>query len=315
MQWIVRAVPFLVLGCTAQGSMGDTAYGKGGKGDSDGGECSNASAEGFQRVTHDGVTREYILHVPDGYDASSGDALPLVINFHGNGGCASQYSLDGADGSADMRDEADRHNFILAYPQGVVREKGSAEWDPGDPGTEDINENDVFFTEQLIADIGGTYPVDGARVYAVGYSNGGMMAYGLACAGDTIAAAGVMSGIMLSGSCSASNYTSIIHFHGTSDGALPYDGSTEYSSVADTIAFWVAHNDIPDTSPATTELDGGQVVRDAYTGGAEGSSVVLYTVQGGDHVWFSQDMGGTSPNEILWAFLSQYDLTGLVSAD
>lgn len=313
MNRIVCALSFLViLGCTAKGAIGDTSYGKDSLGDS-GGECSNASASGFRSFTHNGVTREYILYAPSGYDASSGDALPLVINFHGNGGCASLYSLDGADGSADMRDEADRHNFILAYPQGVVREKGAAEWDPGDTGTENISENDVFFTDQLIADINSTHPVDASRVYAVGYSNGGMMAYGLACQGDTVAAAGIMSGIMLPGSCSGDHYTSIIHFHGTSDGALPYDGSTEYQSVADTIAFWVNHNAIPSSSLNTTELDGGQVTQDTYTGGAENTSVVLYTVQGGGHVWFSDDIGGTSPNEIIWSFLSQYDLNGLAS--
>ena len=276
--------------------------------------CENASSEGYRSFTVNGVTREYILHIPEGYDAE-GAAVPLVINFHGNAGCASLYSRDGADGSADMRDEADRYGFILAYPQGVVRAKGAAEWDPGNPDTDNMNDNDVFFTEQLIADINRTHPVDPMRVYAVGYSNGGMMAYGLACQGDLVAAAGIMSGIMLGSECDESRYTSIIHVHGTDDGALPYEGNAEYASVADTIAYWVAHNEISSPDPITTELDGGQVVRDEYLDGAEDTSVVLYTVQGGGHVWFDQNIGGVSPNEILWSFLSQYDLDGLAATD
>ena len=55
------------------------------------------------------------------------------------------------------------------------------------------------------------------------------------------------------------------------------------------------------------------MVRDVYTGGNENTSVVLYTVNNefnepGGHVWFSEDIDGTSPNQILWEFLADYSL-------
>jgi polyhydroxybutyrate depolymerase len=202
----------------------------------------------------------------------------------------------------------------VAYPQGVVREKGAAEWDPGDNGSRNIKENDVYFAEQLISDISNEYNVDLSRVYATGYSNGGMMAYGLACSkGNRIAAAGIMSGIMLQGTCDVNEYTSIIHFHGIADDALPYDGNQDFQPVSDVIDFWLNHNNIPTSSLVTTELNGGDVVRDEYTGGNESTSVVLYTINSehdkpGGHVWFSDDIGGTNPNQILWDFLSNYSL-------
>ena len=120
-----------------------------------------------------------------------------------------------------------------------------------------------------------------------------------------------MSGIMLPDTCNADDYTSIIHFHGTADGALPYAGSQEYQSVESVINFWVSHNNISNTTPETTNL-GSDVVKDEYTGGNEETSVVLYTINNGDHIWFADDIDGSSPNQILWDFLSQYNVNGLV---
>ena len=50
--------------------------------------------------------------------------------------------------------------FIVVYPQGVIRVKGAAEWDPGDNSSTNINDNDLFFTEKLIEDIDETYNID-----------------------------------------------------------------------------------------------------------------------------------------------------------
>ena len=104
---------------------------------------------------------------------------------------------DFGDGDSDLSSQADANGFIVAYPQGVARAKGGTEWDLGDNDTTNINDNDVYFTQRLIADIGTNHSIDSDRIYAVGYSNGGMMAYGLVC---TLAVRlpqwGIMSGIM-----------------------------------------------------------------------------------------------------------------------
>lgn len=278
----------------------------------DGGEgtCDNASAEGYHTITDGDVTREYIVQLPAGYDATV--EYPLVISFHGNGGCAEMFSSgsDFGDGDSDLSSQADANGFIVAYPQGVARAKGGTEWDPGDDGSTNMNDNDVYFTQQLIADISANHSIDTTRTYAVGYSNGGMMAYGLACTlGSEIAAVGIMSGIMLPGTCIETDYTPVIHFHGTADDALPYDGSLDFQSVASVIDFWVSHNQT-ETTPVTTTINNGQVTLDSYTGGAEDSSVLLYTIQGGGHIWFDEPIDGQHPSDILWDFLSGYDLNG-----
>ena len=62
--------------------------------------------------------------------------------------------------------------------------------------------------------------------------------------------------------------------------------------------------------PARTELNNGAVLREVYAEGAEGSSVTLYSIQNGQHVWFDDPIDGQSPKQILWDFLSQHRLSG-----
>lgn len=273
-------------------------------------ECILSNLDGYRTMVEGDQTREYVIHIPASYDSNT--PTPLVINFHGFGDCVAYYSETVGE---DLNATADNNNFIVAYPQAVFREKGDKYWEPGDTGSEDIVVDDVYFTKQLIADIGNEYNVDVSRVYAVGYSNGGMMSYDLACTGsDFIAAIGIMSGVSLSASCDVTNAsTSIIHFHGIADEVLPLEGNEFYQSIADIVNYWLGHNNIPASSLVTTELNGGDVIRDEYTGGNENTSVVLYTInrehdKEGGHVWFSDDIEGTSPNQILWDFLSEYSL-------
>lgn len=272
---------------------------------------SYAIGNSNQTITHNGMTREYILYIPESYDSN----IPthVVINFHGFGGNALKYSELIGD-FYNLHSLANSENFIVVYPQGVERKKGAPEWDPGNDGSQNINDNDVFFTEQLISNLSNTYNVDASKVYAVGYSNGGMMAYGLACSkSNLIAAVGIMSGTMLEDTCDKNAYTSIIHFHGLADEVLPYSGNQYYQSISDMVDFWLNHNNIPVSNLIKTQLNNGNIVRDEYTGGNDNTSLILYTInsefgKSGGHVWFSDEINGASPNQILWDFLSTYSL-------
>lgn len=217
-------------------------------------------------------------------------------------------------GNSGLNSVADDNNFIVAYPQGIERSKGGAEWDPINNSTSSINDNDIYFIEKLINEINNEYNIDSLRIYATGYSNGGMMAYGLACnRSNLIAAVGIMSGIMLEGSCDETEYTSVIHFHGIADAVLPFNGNQDFQSVTDVVDFWLNHNNIPTTNLTTTELNNGDVELKEYTGGSANTSFSLYTVnsesgKSGGHVWFTEDIDGVSPNQILWNFLSSFKL-------
>ncbi len=72
----------------------------------------NCQDPGYRLMTQviDGetITREYIIHVPSGYQ--EGDNLPLVIVYHGFGGCAYYMS----DETGGLNDLADEENFFVA---------------------------------------------------------------------------------------------------------------------------------------------------------------------------------------------------------
>ena len=68
-------------------------------------ECySNTNA---QTIVHDGLNREYVLYIPNSYDGTS--SVPLMLNFHGFGGSASDYMEE-----ADMRSLAETDTFIVS---------------------------------------------------------------------------------------------------------------------------------------------------------------------------------------------------------
>ena len=269
--------------------------------------CDNQNSAGFFELEIDGARREYVLHIPDASPAASG--LPLIINFHGFGDCAIDYaqSVGNFYGLNDLADEA---GFVVAYPQAMVREKGDPYWEPGDVG-DNIEINDVLFTRHLVADIATKVSISHDRVFAAGYSNGGMMAYDLACvASDIFPAVGIMSGVMLADTCNSAGATSIVHFHGIADDVIPLDGSGDFPSVLENIEFWRDHNDISAESLVTTSLGSGAVTRNSYTGGRENTAVALYVInreygKEGGHVWFSETIDGLTPNQILWQFLSE----------
>ena len=159
-------------------------------------------------LVHDGMTREYFLYVPDSYDGTS--EVPLMLNFHGYGGIASQY-LE----YADMRSLADTEMFILVYPQGALLD-GDPHWNAGLESDENKSDVDDFgFVEALIDEISSNYSIDPARVYACGYSNGAFFTYALACYhGDRIAAIGSVAGTMMEethDNCSPSHPTAMIN--------------------------------------------------------------------------------------------------------
>ena len=264
-----------------------------------------------QNIDGQNITREYILHVPTGYDSS--EDYPLVILFHGFGGCAFDW-YEMMEYYYGFNDLADEQGFLVAYPQAAYRpQKEDVYWEPGDIGGEHIYNNDIYFVQELINHISNGYSIDNNRVYGGGYSNGGMMVYSVACTrGDLMSAIGVMSGAMLdsAGDCDTSIATPVIIFHGVGDSVLPYNGDQYYSSVSDVVNIWLNHNGILQTSLVSSVSSNGNVIHDAYSGGNNGTCLSLYTVveeygQPGGHEWFSEDIDGVSPSRILWDFFNE----------
>lgn len=255
-------------------------------------------------IEHDGMEREAVVYVPESYDPAAD--TPLVLNFHGFGGIARYHMEDG-----DLRPQAERSGGLLVVPQGSNLD-GSPHWNPSPIGGDNKSTADDFgFVEALLDAVQAAYPYNPKRVSAVGYSNGGMMALGLACQrSELIASAGSVSGAMLDTDCELSHPVSVITLHGTQDSTISYNGSGEYYSATEVVEYWRTENGTADTEPVVLN-DGNTTIRHwAYEEGEAGTAVHHYRVVGGQHVWLSFTADGRSANDRIWDFLTAYSVDG-----
>ncbi len=263
-----------------------------------------------QTLSNNGMTRQYILYVPDFHDEAS--AVPLMLNFHGYGQTADQYL-----NFADMRSLADTEKFILVYPQGTLLD-GDPHWNAGlESDTNKSNADDFGFVEALINEISSNYKIDPARVYSCGFSNGAFFTYALACYhSDKIAAIGSVAGTMMEetyNNCNPSHPTAMINIHGTSDAYVPYGGWNEgLKSIDDVLAYWTGFNNTSATPTVNRINDGATTIeRYSYTDGDDNISVEHYKVIDGGHVWFDISYDGSDTSALVWNFVSRYDINGL----
>lgn len=292
-------------------TMTDKVYDKTATEDKDSNKLNvDLSNVNIDSITHDGLIREYLLYVPESYNDSI--KVPLMLNFHGNGD-----SAGGQMGLADMRNIADSNNFILVYPQGTIL-NGDSHWNNAlVSSTNKSSAKDFEFVNALIDKLAVSYNIDSSRIYACGFSNGADFTFALACYNsDKIAAMGAVSGLMYQetiDNCNPLHPTAIIEFHGTSDYSRPYDGiGDSYASVQEMLNYWTSFNHTS-TDPLINSIthNGTLIEHYAYHDGDSGTSVEHYKVIEGDHVWFDLSYEEANTSELIWNFVSKYDLGGL----
>jgi polyhydroxybutyrate depolymerase len=128
--------------------------------------------------------------------------------------------------------------------------------------------------------------IDPARVYANGLSNGGGMTNRLACeASDMIAAIGGVAGAYSPVTCNISRPVPVIAFHGDKDSIVEYEGNAAlgFPAYQDWGKAWAERNGCDLTPTLIPQVDDVRGVR--YAGCQAGADVVVYTVEGGGHVW------------------------------
>lgn len=266
----------------------------------------------------DGLERTYIVHLPPAYDSSK--PYPLVIVLHGGGGNAENVIR-----MSGMSEKADKENFMVVYPNGTGKFKDRfLTWNTwiccGYALEQNIN--DVKFINKLIEKLQNELNIDSKRIFATGISNGGMMAYRLACeCSDKIAAIAPVSGALNSENPNPTSPVSVIAFHGTADENLPYNGGMGKKSISKgrvdkpvsyAINFWVIYDGC-NTSPIREEF--GNIIKERYAGGKVGTEVVLYTIKGGGHAWPGGTAGrrsGDQPTQeisatdLMWEFFKAH---------
>ena len=284
---------------------------------------STAQNQESRTINYGGEIREYVIYVPSIYTSSN--PTPLMFSFHGGGGDG-----QGMIGLNDMRPIADTANFIAVYPSGA-----EGAWMHKVPTTY----NDIYFVEAIIDALSTEFNVDDERIYACGYSEGGIFSYELACRlSNRIAAVASVSGSMMTDTyrsdpapngygfpvCSPSHPTAIMFIPGTLDmnphsmynGLSPY-----YMSASEISTYWATQNNAnmsPTVNPVpdVNASDGSTVERSVWEDGDNCVRVEELKVTGGDHDWpgTSGNMDISASNEI-WNFVSKFDINGLIDCN
>jgi polyhydroxybutyrate depolymerase len=261
-------------------------------------------------ITIAGMTRTYIVYRPAVLPA----AAPLVVMLHGGFGSASQ-----AEKSYQWNSEADAGHFLVAYPDGLNRAWNTGGGCCGIPARTGVD--DTGFITAMVSAIEHSAGVDASRVYAAGISNGGIMAYTLACDTDVFAAIGPDSATELA-PCRDPAPVSVIAIHGTADKNIPYNGGEgdgiaeiDGPSVPAVNAAWRQADDCG--QPAVTTA--GTVTTSAASCPG-GRAVELVTIAGAGHQWpgaapdpVAQRLLGTDPpstaldaTAVIWQFFAAH---------
>jgi len=260
-----------------------------------------------------GERRSYLLYVPARYDPSK--PTPLVITIHGFAQWpAHQMRI------SHWNDLADEYGFIVVYPSGTRFPK---RWRTrGMPGSELDPTKDLTFLADLIDKIEADYNIDSNRIYVNGLSNGGGMAFLLACElSDRIAAVGAVAGAFpISWEwCQPSRPMPMMIFHGTKDPIVPflggrYRGKDAFPAIAEWVETLVCRYGCSETRIEL--LSSGSVKGFQYVGGL--ADIVFYIITNGGHTWPGGEplplwITGYTNNDIdatrtLWKFFQDHAL-------
>ena len=257
-----------------------------------GGTACRGPASAHREDARDSVrigdtVRTYVLRAPA---SGVGNApAPLLLVFHGTGesGPAMQRAA-GLDTLPAARD------VLIAYPDAAV-----GNWAEGCACSRAdlLGVDDTGFVRALVDDIARRYPVDRSRVYATGFSQGGLFVHRLACQmADLVTGVASVSAPMsavLAERCRPTRPVGVMVLQGTLDDAFPYEGDRRRErsvlGARETASVWrvldgcgggALGRELPDRAP-----DGTRVLEERWTGCRNGLEVALYSVEGGRHAW------------------------------
>lgn len=234
------------------------------------------------------------LYIPEGYDPET--PAPLVVLLHG-------YAATGLlqEIYLRLRPLADELGFLYAYPDGTTDRVGLHFWNATDACCDEFGSgvDDSTYLKKLIRTIRSQCSVDKRRIGLIGHSNGGFMAYRMACDhAKLISSIASFAGATYENpdDCEPSEPVHVLQVHGTLDDRIFYDGGrlfgTAYPGAEESTEIWADYNgcaiepvDADRRMNSVRNVAGRETV--LTTIGArceEGGSSELWTIRRGAHI-------------------------------
>ena len=262
----------------------------------------------------EGAKRKYLIYIPESYHSNSGNAWPLVFNFHGGGMTVAEQML-----YTGMNKTADKHHFIVVYPAGIEED-----WNVGYDMDYQGDTNDTGFIKALLDSLKQEHRIEPKAIFATGLSRGGFFCHRLAAEMPEAFAAVASVGAPLPDSVKhyhrSAGKISVLQVHGTADEIVKYAGKTGgYASAMTTFHYWLNHNKLQHlkVSKRHTDIDPNDGTRaEIMEAGNQNRMVTLVTVENGGHTWpgsnpfnIGYTLGKTTQdiymNELMWQFFDR----------
>jgi polyhydroxybutyrate depolymerase len=282
--------------------------------------------------THGGVPRTFNLVLPTKYDPAV--ATPLALILHGGGQTADSFAVQ----HPGLFASAQTNNIILVLPDGVEDVRGTGWNNFEQPGV--TRPDDVAFLLALIDHLGSTLNLDRRRIYAGGFSAGGVMCHYLgARTTNVFAALAAVEAAIGADRGTGSIITNppatgpmpVFILNCTNSCARPYwggpnDDGNLMTAAIDAAYYWTNANLCAAVMTATTnnivtsnidrfnpcgskpppnQLQPNQVIILRWTNCAPGAEVVFVTLTDGGHIWpdANDNVGFDANREVLRFFL------------
>jgi len=291
-----------------------------------GSRVTTYSQEETGEFTDQGRSRSYYIYTPKSYNPDR--PMPLVLVFHGDDGSGRAIAA-----VTRFNDLAEQQGFIAVYPN-ASQDNPKHKWSlkSGARGKVD----DVAFVAALLDRLKQVRNIDTHKIYATGFSRGGILVQDLACElPDRIAAFASVAGslpIGVKANCHPQTPVSVLMINGTNDLSIRYDGHSKghkrqekgLSPIPDLINFWRSLDACPSTTqvqplPDPNPRDRFSVKISRYSSCRNNSEVMLAAVINGGHFWpggATQDASlkqfndnlGFNATQTVWDFLQRHSI-------
>ena len=282
----------------------------------------------YRTIEHDGATRSFTLHVPADVKPS-GPLVMVMPDYTASAGEIMDYSGFNAI--------ADREDFIVAYPEGTRNQFGYRFFNVGYDHSATSTVDDLGFISSLTSDLQKQLGVTPKPTFIAGMSNGGDMAYFIACNhSELYGAMASVTGVLMKhihDECIPAKPLPVLQIHGTDDAISYFGGDMEnkagygaYLGAPETVQFWTEANGL--TKKEITFVDNRDQEDDTavrferFFSPNSRNEVWFYSVQGGGHRWPMENLTkqqelqalefyGLTNKDIsasheVWGFFEQY---------